>query len=364
MKLFCSDIKKGIKKAIKDLHDQIIFALIVVTITNIGSIGAIIDYNHRTKISDTYSISQSDSDNISHKDDRTRDLGLVYVSNFKDAHSIDNYIETSNKITESVDNNLGENVSDEEDYEEKKVVDKEVLEKVKKYLLDYVNNSIYKEVTANDLLGIDKNEFNREITIDNIDFFTRDQIIEFICEKYNLTEHQFKVIASVVYNETFANNYDDCYRVINTIYNRTKSKKWVNWISSVTGLDGASMYAQVIASGQFDGYKPSKAGYDYDELLNTVIYDGTKPFETTLDAMFEFLISEKSVHNFLSFKGLYYEIDESEKMKAGYGVTNWVKYTKLGNTYHNPLSQSDLIDEESDLVSIEENKGVLTRKRG
>jgi len=229
----------------------------------------------------------------------------------------------------------------------------------KVFFVDSVANGMYELPITKTTNKID----NDEITINNMDLFSRDEIIKYICEKYNLTEFEFKVIASTVYYETFANNYDDAYRVINTIYNRTKSKRWVNYISSITGLDGESMYAQVIAPSQFDGCI-STSGYDYDELLNKVIYDGTKPFENTLDAIFEFLISEKSVHNFLSFKGIYWEVDESEKMKDGYGITDWVKYTDLGNIYHNPLTESDLLDDEYSLVSTQENKNVLTRKRG
>ena len=126
------------------------------------------------------------------------------------------------------------------------------------------------------------------------------EIIEFICKKYNLERYQFNTIASTVYHETWPNNYDDCYRVINTIYNRTKCSRWVNYISSLTGpdgnkLDGNSMYAQVVAKSQFNGCV-DKTGSDFDELLSTVIYDGTKPFETTLAAIFNFLISEECVH--------------------------------------------------------------------
>lgn len=367
--------KRKIKKAIRDMKNQIIYGMVLVTIANAGTVGAVIDYSRRTKVDNTYSISQNDNKRNTKRNNRVNGVNLVYTSAINtDININDDHINIYDMaITSDVDKDEGatndNNYDDEREtginqtYEEKNALNKELLESVKKHLLDYVNNAVYNEISDKDLLEIEKNDFKPEITMDNIDFYSMDEIIKFICEKYNLTEFEFKVIASTVYHETFANNYDDAYRVINTIYNRTKSKKWVDWISSVTGLDGTSMYAQVIASGQFDGCVRN-SGYDFDELLNTVIYDGTKPFETTLAAIFDFLISEKSVHNFLSFKGIYWKIDESEKMKDGYGITNWVKYTKLGNVYHNPLSQSDLIDPEYELVSVQENKEVLTKKRG
>lgn len=180
-----------------------------------------------------------------------------------------------------------------------------------------------------------------------MDSFSIDDKIKFICNKYNLTEFEFKVVASVVYHETYDDNYDDAYRVINTIYNRTISKEYVRYISYLTGLDGRSLYAQVIACShsqdgkcykQFDGYKEAEAGYDFDALLET------EKSLLTLSAIFDFLISEESIHNFTCFKGLGYEPGTSITSQDGYGITNWVKYTEYGNTYHDPLSEDDLVD--------------------
>ena len=99
--------------------------------------------------------------------------------------------------------------------------------------------------------------------------------MEFICDKYNLTDYELKVIISVVYHEA-GWYYDDAFKVATVIYNRTKSKECIRYIHNLTNLDGESLYAQVIATSytsegnkvqQFDGYLPKQAGYDYDSLL-------------------------------------------------------------------------------------------------
>lgn len=223
------------------------------------------------------------------------------------------------------------------------------LLKETRLLLTDIND---KELDINKLKELKQAIRNKEITIDNINSFSMDEIIDFICKKYNLERYQFNTIASTVYHETWSNNYDDCYRVINTIYNRTKSKKWVNYISTLTGpdgkkLDGNSMYAQVIAKSQFNGCV-DKTGSDFDELLSEVIYDGTKPFETTLAAIFNFLISEECVHSYLSFKGKDYPIDAD-------------KFTDYGNKYHELMQESDVLDPNYVIV-VADKSLVLTRK--
>ena len=365
MKLFSGDIKKNIKDTIKAMKSKLAFSLSLIIMLNGASVYASIN-NTSNNSDNSYSMEQDWSKVSANVGDEKLIQDMIQYNYYsKEKKLFSNANQLSYKYS-SV------NYANDSRKPDNKSINMETIGAYstlvnknfpKRYLVNAIIDETIKEMSSESYFYTSESENNNEITVNNMDFFSIEEKIKFVCDKYGLTDFQFKVIASVVYNETFPNNYDDCYRVINTIYNRTKSKKWVDWISSSTGLNGASMYAQVIAPYQFDGCL-STSGYDYDELMNTVIYDGTKPFETTLDAIFDFLISEKSVHNFLSFKGIYWEVDESEKIKAGYGITDWVNYTDLGNTYHNPLTESDLIDKNYKLVSVEENKNVLSRKRG
>ena len=76
-----------------------------------------------------------------------------------------------------------------------------------------------------------------------------------ILKKYNLSENMYQVLASIVASESKANSYNDAYAVINTIYNRTMSKRWVNHINNTYGSGkGDNLYYQAIAPNQFTVY--------------------------------------------------------------------------------------------------------------
>lgn len=164
-----------------------------------------------------------------------------------------------------------------------------------------------------------------------------DEKVNYILEKYNLTPFQFKVLVSVVYNEAAKDNYDDCYRVINTIYNRTINSLWVDDISKQTGIDGRSLYAQVIASNpvQFEVYNPNTSGYDYDEIYGSTAHLAT----------IDFLIKDdddptKRIHDYLSFRS-----NNTEK-KAG-----WQQFTDNGNIYFGAFKPNDFISPEYSYVA-------------
>jgi len=146
-----------------------------------------------------------------------------------------------------------------------------------KLLAEIVDEAV-KETTNDDIIIVDdissENE-DEEITIDNFDTASLEEKMKFICDKYNLTDFELKVIISVVFHEA-GWHYDDAFKVATVIYNRTKSKKTVSYIHNLTKLDGESLYSQVIATSytkdgkkvqQFDGYLPNIAGYDFDSLL-------------------------------------------------------------------------------------------------
>ena len=75
-----------------------------------------------------------------------------------------------------------------------------------------------------------------------------------------------------------------------------------------------------------------------------------------LNGIFDFLISEKSVHSFYSFKSSSHSSNDWE------GATDWIRYTDNGNVYHDMVQQDDLNDENYVILPVE--RKVLVRKRG
>ena len=134
-----------------------------------------------------------------------------------------------------------------------------------------------------------------------------------ILEQYKLTEDMYQIIASVVASESKANSYDDAYAVINTIYNRTLSKRWVNHINNIYGSGkGKNLYYQTIAPNQFTVYSSGS----YKKYINNIP-------KTVEEAVINLLYTEESLHNYLSFRS------------SSYKGANTVQYEKGGNKYFN-----------------------------
>lgn len=341
MKLFGGNTKKNIEAILGDFRTKYILpvaSLIVIISCFVYTFftGA----NDPTPTSPSYGY--SDSDNDQNNDMGISDNGIL-IDDIK--NSIREYeIARMNKIKQRLMEMY--NAEDKISYSNMS----------KAFLVNSVANELYQLPIAK---SFDNEMDCGVITINNVDLFSVEEKFNYICQKYNLTDFEFKVIISVVYNEA-GWTYDDAYRVTNTIYNRTKSKEMIRYVHYLTGLAGDSLYAQVIATAygedgtvykQFSGYLPDIAGYDYDTLLKK------DPDMTKLNGIFDFLISENSVHNFRCFKSSSHSYNDYP------GATDWIKYTDTGNVYHDSLLEDDLVDG-YELVSMEKNKNVLTRKRG
>ena len=163
----------------------------------------------------------------------------------------------------------------------------------------------------------------------------KDVVVNYILEKYNLTQFEFQVVLSVVYDEAAKNNYIDSYWTINTIYNRTISKEWVADTARSTKLDGQSLYATVISGNgrQFEVYRASHSGYDYETTKDS----------TAFYAVIDFLITGNRVHNCLSFRS-------NGSNHSG------VRPSKGSNVYFGSLKESDLIDPS---IGLEVNEHYL-----
>ncbi len=147
---------------------------------------------------------------------------------------------------------------------------------------------------------------------------------EAVLSEYNLTSEQFDVLASCVLAESKAECYQDAYAVINTMYNRTISNNWINYVNNIMeGQNGSSIYYQCICPGQFVVYQ-SKA---YLEFLNQ-----DRTALPGYQAIIDFLYTKNSMHDFLSFR--------SSSAKAP-GRTQFVKG---GNWYFNNLTSADRVE--------------------
>lgn len=150
---------------------------------------------------------------------------------------------------------------------------------------------------------------------------TKQDKVEYILEKYDLTKEQFKVLSAIVLSEAEANSYDDAYAVINTIYNRTKSKNWVSTVNKKFGKNkGYNLYYQAIAPNQFVVYQHGT----YKKKLNVTDNIG-------IDAIIDFLYEEEIMHNYLSFRANNIKVKNSET------------FSKKGNNYFNTIKESNRI---------------------
>ena len=406
MKLLDSYVKEEIKKAIKDNKAPILFGLIISTMINMGSMLALTGNKRIEKEKFLTKLAQDIEEGKEHDEfqemvEKAAKNALLEKTKeesnqvFSDNLSLDyggtkkgnvllkttgmSVTKNSNyKIAQVRDFNI--NNIDEDKIELlanrfKAYWDNTENSMPKRDLLDAIVDGTIKEMVGTNVLDvsdttdekIDTNSLSsnntvkreiKEIIIDEVDFYSEQEKFDYICNKYNLTEFELKVIISVIYHEA-AWTYDDAYRVTNVIYNRTKSKEMVRYIGYLTGIDGKSLYAQVIATShgkdgtayqQFSGYLPSVAGYDYEKLLES------DPDRVKLNGIFDFLISEKSVHSFYSFKSSSHSSNDWE------GATDWIRYTDNGNVYHDMLQQDDLNDENYVILPVE--RKVLVRKRG
>ena len=143
----------------------------------------------------------------------------------------------------------------------------------------------------------------------------------YILDYYNLSDYEFSVLCGIVLSEAQAGSYTDAYAVINTIYNRTHSKSWVNYISDIYNKSvGDNLYYQATAPNQFTVYKSGR----YKKQMNNTKSDGYQ-------AILDFLYSEETLHDYLSFRSHHIKIKNSEA------------FSPKGNNYFNLLDEKNRI---------------------
>lgn len=116
-----------------------------------------------------------------------------------------------------------------------------------------------------------------------------DASVEAILAEYNLTVDEFYTVVAVVAAEG-GGSYVDAYAVINTIYNRANCQRWINAGNNI-GLDGTSLYTQVILPSQFSVYASGS-------YLNHMYETGTNAYNATVTL----LSTRDRMHAFMSFR--------------------------------------------------------------
>ncbi len=153
---------------------------------------------------------------------------------------------------------------------------------------------------------------------------SNDEKLNIILEKYGLTYEQFEVVTACTIAEAKGEGtcYIDAYAVINTIYNRCLSEKWINEVDNYMGEGtGMNLYYQVVMPGQFSPIASEK----YINYLGINEGEGYQ-------AIIDFLYSEEPLHTQLSFN--CYGQEEEGK----------IQYVDGGNWYYNELEEDEKLD--------------------
>jgi len=163
--------------------------------------------------------------------------------------------------------------------------------------------------------------------------FTNEEKVMRICKKYKITEEEFRILAAVVMAECKRNNYTDAYAVINTIFNRAISYRWLNSVTGNLNIDPeeVNIYHQVINPNQFETYS-NKMYLDFLDVKEGDAYQ----------AIIDFLYDGDIMHNYLYFLSASHTDFYREQFVDG------------GNNYSGTLKPEDTIPEEERYFNIKD----------
>lgn len=157
---------------------------------------------------------------------------------------------------------------------------------------------------------------------------SNEEKINVILNREGITREQFDEIVATVVGEAAPGSYEDAYAVINTFYNRTISKTWINEMIRATGEDkGRNLYEQITLINQSEVYTSGR----YKEFLET--NDGP-----VYQAVIDFLYTLDRKHDYLCFFASYGDIPDS------------VQFVPGGNWYYSLMLSEDMVNYDTRLI--------------
>ena len=157
------------------------------------------------------------------------------------------------------------------------------------------------------------------------DTYGYDKAISYICDRYNITYDEFKIVSAIIMAEG-NRTYEEAYCVTNTIYNRINSISSINYVNAVFGMNvGKSLFYQSVCPDQFVVYQNGRY-YEFYNVLSGSVFRG----------IIDMLISEIPRHNYLQF--LANETNAQGEI-----------FTDRGNKYFTVLQENDRLVEKSTL---------------
>ncbi len=157
---------------------------------------------------------------------------------------------------------------------------------------------------------------------------SNEEKINVILNREGITREQFDEIVATAVGEAAPGSYEDAYAVINTFYNRTISKTWINEMIRATGEDkGRNLYEQITLINQSEVYTSGR----YKEFLGT--NDGP-----VYQAVIDFLYTLDRKHDYLCFFASYGDIPDS------------VQFVPGGNWYYSLMLSEDMVNYDTRLI--------------
>ena len=161
------------------------------------------------------------------------------------------------------------------------------------------------------------------------DTYGYDKAISYICDRYNITYDEFKIVSAIIMAEG-NRTYEEAYCVTNTIYNRIHSISSINYVNAVFGMNvGKSLFYQAVCPDQFVVYQNGRY-YEFYSVLSGPVFRG----------IIDMLISEIPRHNYLQF--LANETDVQGQM-----------FTEKGNRYFTVLQENNRLNEKNDKSTLQ-----------
>ena len=220
---------------------------------------------------------------------------------------------TVTKIDKNIEENLDENIS--------KLPGNVVELPDVAVLPESTSNVFLENMAISDLYNLDDATINYYY-----ETYGYEKAINYICEHYNITFEQFKVVCAIIMaegNPDVTYQYKESYAITSILYNRIHSISAINFVNAYDYYDGHNIFYQAICPYQFEVYQNG----NYLKFFGVLSGDAFR-------GIIDMLISERPMHNYLS-----YRFADSNVLGES--------FTPGGNIYFQVLSEADRYEKKS-----------------